>query len=223
MPQPTPLSPSLPTHPPIAISLPAHARAMSPSEISTHTTFMREALSMATHALHTSETPVGCIFVHIPTSTIIARGWNQTNASFNGTRHAEFVALNEILGTPGGRCGIEVLKECELYVTVEPCIMCASLLRQVGVRRVWFGAGNEKFGGTGGVLNIQSGNGRAKEEGDFEVSGGWGREEAIVLLRRFYVQENGRAPEEKRGKEGRVLRLDVEPLGDGKREEKEGG
>lgn len=131
-----------------------------------------------------------------------------------------------------------VFQECVLYVTVEPCIMCASFLRQLGIKKVFFGASNEKFGGTGGVLNIHRANGRTsppscsdtqqeevngrgkegdregergreREEGDYEVSGGWLREEAIVMLRRFYVQENGRAPEEKRGKEGRVLRLDV--------------
>lgn len=115
--------------------------------------------------------------------------------------------------------------------------MCASLLRQFGVRRVFFGAGNEKFGGTGGVLNVHVANGatepeglvedgdgdgekeeerRKKHEDDYEVSGGWLREEAIVMLRRFYVQENGRAPEP-RGKKERVLKLEVEPLVEGKK------
>jgi len=186
---------------------------------------------------------------------------NATNASYNGTRHAEFIAISQILSetipspsvasnldsdsNQGERrwkkkYGPEVLRECDLYVTVEPCIMCASLLRQMGVRKVFFGAGNEKFGGTGGVLNIHSRNGRISpesgedgvdrveedgvlaksEEGDYEVSGAWMREEAIMLLRRFYVQENERAPEEmRRVKEGkeRVLKEGVEPLvlGDG--------
>lgn len=189
---------------------------------------------------------------------------NATNRSYNGTRHAEFIAINEVLTTfiptsslyLGEKSSSEgkanekeegdekksqkevkkrkydpsVLKECDLYVTVEPCIMCASLLRQFGIRKVFFGASNEKFGGTGGVLDVQRGNGRTfsdegerigeggiGEEGDYEVSGGWLREEAILLLRRFYVQENERAPEP-RGKEGRVLKLVVEPLdgGEGK-------
>jgi tRNA-specific adenosine deaminase 2 len=60
--------------------------------------------------------------------------------------------------------------------------------------------------------------GRMRHEGDYEVSGGWLREEAIVMLRRFYVQENGRAPEP-RGKKERVLKLEVEPVGDGKKVE----
>lgn len=66
--------------------------------------------------------------------------------------------------------------------------MCASLLRQYGIRKVYYGASNDKFGGTGGVLNIHD-----DEVGDldsYEVSGGWCREDAILALRRFYVQEN---------------------------------
>lgn len=97
--------------------------------------------------------------------------------------------------------------------------MCASLLRQFGIKKVYYGASNEKFGGTGGVLNIHKANGKITGsdeedvfvEGDYEVSGGWLREEAIVMLRRFYVQENERAPEP-RTKGGRVLKLEVEPL-----------
>jgi tRNA-specific adenosine deaminase 2 len=162
---------------------------------------------------------------------------NATNASYNGTRHAEFIAISDILSSTDlegkKKYGSKVLKECDLYVTVEPCIMCASLLRQFGIRRVFFGAGNEKFGGCGGVLNVHVANGatelqgeggtgedgaekggeRKRHEDDYEVSGGWLREEAILLLRRFYVQENGRAPEpRRRGKEERVVKMDVEPL-----------
>lgn len=145
---------------------------------------------------------------------------NATNRTMNGTRHAEFMAINEILSTPAvlpqnsnekdvsaeenrqckRKYGPEILKDCDLYVTVEPCIMCASLLRQFGIRKVYYGATNEKFGGTGGVLNIHRANGAPVKEseerkvvdGDYEVSGGWLREEAIILLRRFYVQENGK-------------------------------
>ena len=115
---------------------------------------------------------------------------NATNRTCNGTRHAEFLAIDDIISS--STYGPEILRECDLYVTIEPCIMCASLLRQFGVRKVYFGGGNERFGGTGGVLNIQKGNGSDgvvnEGEGDYEVSGGWLREEAIVLLRRFYAR-----------------------------------
>lgn len=123
----------------------------------------------------------------------------------------------------------DIIKECTLYVTVEPCIMCASLLRQMGIKKVYFGAVNDKFGGTGGVFSIHAnsqpvldngqsasahpqalptrlpgggpvlglsfpprgGDGGNVEPG-FEIEGGWGRDDAVALLRRFYVQENER-------------------------------
>lgn len=115
--------------------------------------------------------------------------------------------------------------------------MCASLLRQMGVRKVYFGASNEKFGGTGGVLNIHRANGRRLDDGkssedaqeglkgavwedrDYEVSGGWLRDEAVEMLQRFYMQENERAPEPKaRGKKGGVLEVEgvvMGSMGDG--------
>jgi tRNA-specific adenosine deaminase 2 len=150
-------------------------------------------------------------------SKIIGRGMNATNRTLNGTRHAEFMAIAEMLTSraqaaspePAGTASSSgpgdpaepaepvapaeeiydpsILRECDLYVTVEPCIMCASLLRQYGVRKVYYGAANERFGGTGGVLRIHDGPG---VEPGFPVSGGWLREEAIMLLRRFYVQAN---------------------------------
>ncbi|KAH7029420.1 cytidine deaminase-like protein [Microdochium trichocladiopsis] len=137
-----------------------------------------------------------------------------------------------------------IVNECILYVTVEPCVMCASLLRQLGIKKVYFGAVNDKFGGTGGVFRIhmnskpvprptdrpyQNGYGpapvekttkprpgsspREDDDGDggnvepgFPAEGGYLRDEAVSLLRRFYVQENGRAPQPRK-KEGRAARL----------------
>ncbi|KAI1359974.1 hypothetical protein F5Y08DRAFT_318287 [Xylaria arbuscula] len=137
-----------------------------------------------------------------------------------------------------------IISECVLYVTVEPCVMCASLLRQLGIKKVYFGAVNDKFGGTGGVFRVhmnskpvpipkdrpyQLGYGpqdlsliskgkavalpRDDDEGDggnvepgYPVEGGYLRDDAVSLLRRFYVQENGRAPQPRK-KEGRAARL----------------
>ena len=133
------------------------------------------------------------------------------------------------------RVPFSIVAECVLYVTVEPCVMCASMLRQRGIKKVYFGAVNDKFGGTGGVFSIHANSppiapgqtsygspalsrvaGKGPEvhmaapgipiwypmapgEGDggcvepgYAVEGGWGRDEAVGLLRRFYVQENGR-------------------------------
>jgi tRNA-specific adenosine deaminase 2 len=144
-------------------------------------------------ALKTDETPVGCVLVH--ENKIVARGMNATNRTLNGTRHAEFMAISSLLtgtgsqkpGEPARAFVQSDLRGMILYVTIEPCVMCASLLRQYGIKKVYFGAANERFGGTGGVFRI---NDCAGEERGYEVSGGWLREEAILLLRRFYVQEN---------------------------------
>ena len=100
-----------------------------------------------------------------------------------GTRHAEFVALAEIMS----KYPQSVLRDTDLYVTVEPCIMCASALRQYGIRSVYFGCLNDRFGGTGGVMTVHMDQG---VDAPFPVYGGLFREEAIMLLRRFYVQEN---------------------------------
>lgn len=115
-----------------------------------HEKFMREAIKMGELALQSDETPVGCVFVH--KGEIIGRGMNDTNKSMNGTRHAEFVGLQQIMA----KFPPSVLKETDLYVTVEPCIMCASALRQLGIRGVYFGCFNDRFGGTGGVLKIHT-------------------------------------------------------------------
>lgn len=168
-----------------------------------HEGFMRKAIEMAELALASDETPVGCVFVH--NGEVIGRGINGTNASLNvcysppfpsiphpanthspptqGTRHAEFVGLAEIMAKHPQR----ILTQTDLYVTVEPCIMCASALRQYGIRAVYFGCLNDRFGGCGGVMQIHADRGI---DPPYPVYGGLFREEAIMLLRRFYVQEN---------------------------------
>lgn len=152
------------------------AEDMTAEDRAYHERFMREAINMVSHCAHllhfcctvsrimeltnhvhqaelaltSDETPVGCVFVK--DGEIIGRGMNETNRTLNGTRHAEFVAIAGILS----KNPISILSETDLYVTVEPCVMCASMLRQYGIRAVYFGCWNERFGGTGGVLNMHS-------------------------------------------------------------------
>ncbi|KAF1815145.1 cytidine deaminase-like protein [Eremomyces bilateralis CBS 781.70] len=164
--------------------------------------FMKEALLMGESALENDETPVGCVFIH--DGAVLGRGMNETNKSLNGTRHAELVAIEQILR----KYSLQILKETVLYVTVEPCIMCASALRQYGVKKVYFGCHNDRFGGTGSVLEIHS---DPSIDPPLEVRGGLYREEAIMLLRRFYVQENVKAPDPKQ-KKTRELKTEILPL-----------
>jgi tRNA-specific adenosine deaminase 2 len=74
------------------------------------------------------------------------------NNILQGTRHAEFLAIAEMLQTYPK----SAIKETDLYVTVEPCIMCTAALRQYGIRSVFVGTHNERFGGVGGVLTVHS-------------------------------------------------------------------
>ena len=98
--------------------------------------------------------PVGCIFVHDGVN--IGQGSNEVNATKNATRHAEFIAIEQVRVY----CKEHGLNECEvfdnsvLYVTTEPCIMCAAALRYIGVRSVVFGCTNPRFGGCGSVLDV---------------------------------------------------------------------
>lgn len=69
-----------------------------------------------------------------------------------GTRHAEFIAIEEMLRSHPR----SLLRSTDLYVTVEPCVMCASALRQYRIRAVYFGCANDRFGGTGSILSLHS-------------------------------------------------------------------
>ena len=162
-----------------------------------HQRFMLEALAMAEKALNEGETPVGCVLVH--DGIVVGRGMNDTNRSLNGTRHAEYLALEELVSTHPSR----ILATTDLYVTVEPCIMCASALRQYRIRAVFYGCSNERFGGTGTVLSIHA---DSSIDPPYRSHGGLFREEAINLLRRFYFQENEKAPDP-RPKKDRQLNL----------------
>ena len=175
------------------VAMPVEVRENLP----THLRFMREALRMAEKALGLGETPVGCVVVC--GGEVVSSGMNDTNKSLNGTRHAEFMAIAELLASHSP----DILQFADLYVTVEPCVMCASAIRQYGVRNVFFGCGNERFGGTGTVLSIHS---DSMIERPYPSYGGLYRNEAINLLRRFYIQENEKAPQP-RPKRERELNL----------------
>ncbi len=109
---------------------------------------MREALEQAQHAWDLGEVPVGAVVVK--DGVVIARGYNQPIDKHDPTAHAEIVALRaaaEVLGNyrlPG----------CELYVTLEPCVMCSGAMMHARLTRVVFGASDPKTGVCGSVLNL---------------------------------------------------------------------
>ncbi|KAI5959988.1 TAD2 [Candida theae] len=153
------------------------------TDLTRHFQFMSTALFVGYKALLNNETPVSCIVTK--DDEVLSIGYNYTNISLNGTKHAEFIALERLNGSAD-------YSELTLYVTVEPCIMCASYLRQLGIGRVFYGCGNDRFGGNGTILPINTD--EKLPHKTYSSIGGICRTEAIQLLRNFYIQENESAP-----------------------------
>lgn len=170
--------------------------------------FMRFALEDAERALEKQEIPVGCVFVGKSEAVgdtdkkvkgeehaIIARGSNKTNEMRNGSSHAEMNAIQSAIEK-----GVDprVFSNSELFVTCEPCIMCAAALSRLGVKRVVFGCLNERFGGNGSILSVHEDGHKLAGYHSYDVTSGVMAEEAIAIFQRFYVTENKRAPLGKR-------------------------
>ena len=110
--------------------------------------FMAQALALAEEAAAAGEVPVGCVIVR--DGEIVGRGRNRREEKQATASHAEMEAIaqaNERLGTWR-------LEDCELYVTLEPCPMCAGAILNARIRRVWYGARDAAFGACGGVTNL---------------------------------------------------------------------
>ncbi|MEM7147866.1 MAG: tRNA adenosine(34) deaminase TadA [Verrucomicrobiota bacterium] len=117
-------------------------------DLQSDTHFMQEALRQARRAYAAQEVPVGAVIVR--DSQIIARAFNQVETLNDATAHAEMLALTQAESV------VEDwrLNECDLYVTKEPCAMCAGAIVHCRVRRVIFGCPSEKDGAAGSVLNL---------------------------------------------------------------------
>ena len=110
--------------------------------------YMQEALALAREAAAAGEVPVGCVIVR--RGAIVGRGRNRRAERQAVSSHAEMEAMaqaNTALGTWR-------LDDCELYVTLEPCPMCAGAILNARIPRVYYGARDETFGACGGVLNL---------------------------------------------------------------------
>lgn len=161
--------------------------------------YMKLALQQAKLALDCLEVPVGCVIVE--DEKVIASGRNRTTETRNATRHAEMEAVDVLLERwqKNGLSKAEVAKrfsKCTLYVTCEPCIMCAAALSILGVNEVYYGCANDKFGGCGSILSLHTSRSESStrvgvpEDRGFKCTGGIMASEAISLLRSFYEQGN---------------------------------
>ena len=144
-----------------------------------HTIYMQQAISQAHNAWALGEVPVGAVVVK--EGQIVATGFNQPIGTHDPTAHAEIMALRaaaEILGNyrlPG----------CELYVTLEPCAMCAGAMMHARLARVVFGASDPKTGACGSVVNLFE---QEKLNHHTEVVGGVLAEECGSLLKDFFAE-----------------------------------
>ena len=110
--------------------------------------FMREALKQAKKAYALNEVPIGCVIVQ--NEKIIARGYNRRNTDKNTLSHAELIAIKKA----SKKTGDWRLEDCTMYVTLEPCQMCAGAIVQARIPRVVIGCFNPKAGCAGSVINL---------------------------------------------------------------------
>lgn len=140
-------------------------------------TFMREALAEAAAAAALGDAPVGAVVVR--DGRVIARGRNRREADRDPTAHAEVLALREAARHLGGWR----LPGCTLYVTLEPCPMCAGAAVQARLARLVFGAPDPKGGAVGGVVDLLRG---TRFPHRVEVTGGVCGDACAALLREFF-------------------------------------
>jgi len=202
-------------HPPDSIGIPVVA-VFTVEDVA----FMELALEEGRKAIQEGEVPVGVVFVHRPSSSslsptkgtspsstpppppllarVLGQGHNRTNVTKNGTRHAELVVVDEILAR---RQPVSIFQDCDVYVTCEPCIMCAGALGLLKIRRVVFGCKNERFGGCGSILNVHE---APHLRHKYVAEAGLMEAEAVALFKSFYARENQQGA---RRETGFVVRL----------------
>lgn len=110
--------------------------------------FMEQALANAKKAFDSGEVPVGCVIVQ--NEKIIAQAFNQRNFKNNVLCHAEILAINDACH----KLNSWRLEDCTIYITVEPCAMCAGAILQARIPKVVFGTENKKAGCAGSIVNL---------------------------------------------------------------------
>ncbi len=142
--------------------------------------YMQEALKEAQKALEEDEVPVGAVIVN--DGQIIARGHNQIERLKDPTAHAEMIALTSATNF----LNTKWLNQASLYVTIEPCSMCAGALVLARIKHIYFGAHDPKTGACGSILNIVNHN---KLNHRIKVKSGILQEKSSILLKEFFKKK----------------------------------
>jgi tRNA(adenine34) deaminase len=164
----------------------AVADALPGGDAATDLAFMREALSIARDAGARGEVPVGAVVVR--GGVVIGRGGNSPIAHNDPTAHAEIAALREA----GRALGNYRLPGCTLYVTLEPCAMCAGAIMHARIARLVFGASDPKTGACGSVVDLFA---EPRLNHHAQVNGGIAAGEGAALLGSFFASRR-RSPED---------------------------
>lgn len=146
-------------------------------QLTTDERFMKQAITQAKKAYALEEVPIGCVIVY--QDRIIARGYNRRNTDKNTLAHAEISAIKKASKVLGDWR----LEDCTLYVTLEPCQMCAGAIVQARVSRVVIGSMNPKAGCAGSVLNLLE---MPEFNHQVDVTRGVLDEECSTMLTRFF-------------------------------------
>lgn len=142
--------------------------------------FMYEALKEAQKAYDEGEVPIGCVLVK--DGKIIAKGYNKKQNSKNPHNHAEILAIEKACK----KVGDWRLDDVDMYVTVEPCVMCTGACFNARIKRVVFGASNVKCGGFGGAIDVS---GKNLLNHELLVQGGVLESECKELMQSFFRQK----------------------------------
>jgi tRNA(adenine34) deaminase len=150
----------------------SHRSQAAPDEL-----WMEEALRSAQRALEAGEVPVGAVVVC--NGRVVGRGFNRSITNSDPTAHAEIVALREA----GATIGNYRLEDCELFVTIEPCAMCAGALTHARIRRLVYGADDPKAGAVHSVLQVIN---HPQSNHRMQVTGGVLAGRSAELLQSFF-------------------------------------
>jgi len=146
---------------------------------------MQQALGYAQRAFRVREVPIGCVIVHNPSGRIIGHGYNQRNTKKNTLYHAEITAINKASRTLGDWR----LEDCTIYVTIEPCPMCAGAILQARIPRLVYGAANPKAGAAGSVVNLMN---NPAFNHQAEITSGVLEDGCAELMQRFFKGFRGK-------------------------------
>jgi len=153
-----------------------------------HEHWMRRALALASLAERQGEVPVGAVLVR--GEEVIGEGWNRPIGAVDPTAHAEILALRDA----ALRVGNYRLPGSRLYVTLEPCVMCAGAIVHARVESVFFGAADPKSGAAGGRFDLLPSDERFNHR--TETIGGVLGAECAELLRRFFQRRRAQGPKD---------------------------